>query len=131
MKTLIKDNAEHVINFEKKKQSSFRLIYNQFIKKLKALWEYIQKVLNKDWIQKLKSFVNASVLFISKKNSELCLYVNYRNVMHLCKEFYILNDVIFVTNYIFIMQFSTLHKNDINFIRKFMKILRLSSQNLN
>ena len=41
VKTLIKSNVEYVINFKKKKQSSFRLIYNQFTKKLKALWEYI------------------------------------------------------------------------------------------
>ena len=40
-KTSIENNVEHVINLEKKKQSSFRSIYNQFTKKLKALWEYI------------------------------------------------------------------------------------------
>ena len=50
VKTSIESNAEHVIDLEKEKQSSFRLIYNQFTKKLKALWEYIQKVLDKDWI---------------------------------------------------------------------------------
>ena len=33
----IKSNAEHAINLKKKKQSSFRSIYNQFIKKLKVL----------------------------------------------------------------------------------------------
>ena len=36
-KTLIESNTKYVINFKKKKQSSFKLIYNQFIKKLKAL----------------------------------------------------------------------------------------------
>ena len=41
MKTSIKNNAKHVINFKKEKQLFFRLIYNQFIKKLKALQEYI------------------------------------------------------------------------------------------
>ena len=35
--TSIESNAEHVINLEKEKQSSFRSIYNQFTKKLKAL----------------------------------------------------------------------------------------------
>ena len=39
--TLIENNAEHAIDLKKKKQSSFRLIYNQFTKKLKALQEYI------------------------------------------------------------------------------------------
>ena len=37
MKISIKRNAEHAINFKKEKQSSFRLIYNQFTKKLKVL----------------------------------------------------------------------------------------------
>ena len=35
--TLIESNTEHAINFKKEKQSSFKLIYNQFTKKLKAL----------------------------------------------------------------------------------------------
>ena len=48
IKILIKNNAEHVINLKKEKQSSFRSIYNQFTKKLKALQEYIQKILDKD-----------------------------------------------------------------------------------
>ena len=39
--TSIENNAKHVIDFKKEKQSSFRLIYNQFTKKLKALQEYI------------------------------------------------------------------------------------------
>ena len=80
VKTSIESNAEHVIDLEKEKQSSFRLIYNQFTKKLKALWEYIQKVLDKDWIQKSKSLTDASVLFISKKDDELHLCVNYRDI---------------------------------------------------
>ena len=43
----IESNAEHAIDLEKEKQSSFRSIYNQFTKKLKVLREYIQKVLDK------------------------------------------------------------------------------------
>ena len=79
-KTSIENNAEHAIDLKKEKQSSFRSIYNQFTKKLKALWEYIQKVLDKDWIQKSKSLTDASVLFISKKDDELHLCVNYRDI---------------------------------------------------
>ena len=52
-------------------------------------------------------------------------------VMHLCKEFYISDDIISATDHIFLTQLSTLHKNDISFIREFMKISRSFSQNLN
>ena len=63
-------------------------------------------------------------------------------VMHFYKKSHILNDVIFTINYIFLMQSisainyilltqsSTLCKNDVDFIKKFMKILKLFSQNL-
>ena len=51
--------------------------------------------------------------------------------MHLCKESHISNDVIFATDHILLMQLSTLYKNDVDFIREFIKISRLSSQNLN
>ena len=42
---------------------------------------------------------------------------NQWNVMHVCKEFYISNDVIFTTNHILLMQSSTLCKNDVSFIK--------------
>ena len=51
--------------------------------------------------------------------------------MHLCKESHISDDIIFITDHILLTQLSTLHKNDVNFIKKFMKISRLFSQNLN
>ena len=45
--------------------------------------------------------------------------------MHLHKEFHISDDITFATDHILLMQFSTLYKNDISFIREFMKISRL------
>ena len=51
-------------------------------------------------------------------------------VMHLCKEFHISDDVISATDHILLMQSFILCKNDVSFIREFMKILRLSLQNL-
>ena len=48
--TSIESNIKYIIDLEKEKQLSFKSIYNQFTKKLKVLWEYIQKILNKDWI---------------------------------------------------------------------------------
>ena len=46
--------------------------------------------------------------------------------MHFHKEFHILNDVISAIDYIFLIQLFTLCKNDISFIKRFMKISRLS-----
>ena len=45
--------------------------------------------------------------------------------MHLHKKSHISDDVIFATDHILLTQFFTLCKNDVNFIRKFMKISRL------
>ena len=54
------------------------------------------------------------------KNEDISSTFNsYKNnVMHLCKEFHISDDIIFATDYILLTQFSTLCKNDIDFIKE-------------
>ena len=59
------------------------------------------------------------------------VYLLQSHVMHFHKEFHISDDVISVTDHILLTQFSTLYKNDVNFIKRFMKISRSFSQNLN
>ena len=58
-------------------------------------------------------------------------FIMMQYIMHFHKKSHISDNVIFVTNYILLTQFFTLHKNDVNFIKEFMKISRLFSQNLN
>ena len=52
-------------------------MYNMSLVELKALEEYFNKALAKDWIQESKSLVGASILFVLQKSSKLCLYVDY------------------------------------------------------
>ena len=51
--------------------------------------------------------------------------------MHLYKESHISDDVIFIINHILLMQLSILCKNDVDFIKEFIKILKSFLQNLN
>ena len=55
----------------------------------------------------------------------------HKAVMHLCKESHISDDIISATDHILLTQLFTLCKNDIDFIREFMKISKSFSQNLN
>ena len=52
-------------------------IYNLLEQELKVLQEYIKTALNKGWIWPLTSPVGAPIIFISKKNGSLWLYINY------------------------------------------------------
>lgn len=78
--TPIEGNAEHAIDLEEGKQPPFRPIYNQSTKELEALREYIQKALDKGWIQESKSPAGAPVLFTPKKDGGLRLCVDYRGI---------------------------------------------------
>ena len=55
-------------------------LYNLFQKKLAELRRYLNDALVKRWIKSSMSFANASILFVFKKNRELCLCVNYRKL---------------------------------------------------
>ena len=52
-------------------------MYNMSPAKLKTLDNYINNALAKEWICKSQSFANAFILFVLKKNDELCLCINY------------------------------------------------------
>ncbi|KAF2185627.1 hypothetical protein K469DRAFT_500109, partial [Zopfia rhizophila CBS 207.26] len=61
---------DYTIELEKDTTISFRLLYNLSLKELKVLRDYIAEV----------NLVSVLILFISKKNSSLQLYVNYRGL---------------------------------------------------
>jgi hypothetical protein len=47
---------------------------------LKILKNYLNKILKKEYIQRSINLTGAPILFVSKKNGELRLYVNYRDL---------------------------------------------------
>jgi hypothetical protein len=51
--------------------------YNMSPAELRTLDKYINNALAKNWIHEFQSPTNTSILFVSKKNRELYLYVNY------------------------------------------------------
>ena len=68
------------IDLELNIQSSFMSIYNLLVIELEFLQEYINKILNKNWIQSFKSLIEVFILFVLKKNDSLYLYVDYCNI---------------------------------------------------
>ena len=55
----------------------YQPIYNLLEWELKVLQEYIKTALNKGWIWPLISPAGASIIFISKKDESLQLYIDY------------------------------------------------------
>ena len=72
--------AKHVINLMKEKNSFFMSLYNLSQTKLTKLRRYIEDVFRKNWIQLFVSSANVSILFVFKKNEELRLCVDYKNL---------------------------------------------------
>ena len=70
------EGGDHVIELNKQ-DSPFEPLYNLLSLKLKTLWKYIDNALAKGWIRHFTSPAGAPVLFISKKDSDLCLCVDY------------------------------------------------------
>jgi hypothetical protein len=68
--------VEHVI--ETTKDPLFGPIYNLSETELASLWEYLNKGLDRGWIQHSISPAGAPILFVPKKDRQLCLYVDYR-----------------------------------------------------
>ena len=56
-------------------------LYNLFQKELAKFWRYLNTILNKSWIKFSTSFVDTSILFVSKKGGRFRLYVNYKNLI--------------------------------------------------
>jgi hypothetical protein len=65
-------------------------IYSLSERELKTFREYIEKNVVKGYIRSLKSLIRYLVLFVSKKDGKLRIYVNYRK----------LNDIIIKNRYI-------------------------------
>ena len=74
------NQRNHVIDLMKITESSYMPLYNLFQKKLAELQRYLNDVLNKDWIKFSVSPVDVSILFVFKKDEELRLCVNYKNL---------------------------------------------------
>jgi len=81
-------NAFTLFNYKKEnynidllldKELFYELLYSLFEKELDILQKYLLKNLTLSRICKFINFVNASILFVSKSNSSLKLYINYCN----------------------------------------------------
>ena len=73
------DSNDFAINTQNK-ELSFNKIYNLSQPELKVLKKYITEQLNKEFIVPSKSPAGAPVLFASKKDEGLHLYVDYRKL---------------------------------------------------
>ena len=76
----IHKNENHVINLKLNKKSSYDSLYALSKKKLQILQNYLLKNFALNCIRKFFSFAETSILFIFKKNDNLRLCVNYRDL---------------------------------------------------
>jgi len=70
------EKHNHVINTNNE-NSLYKSLYNLSDKELQVLWNYLNDILVKSWIQYFINSVEASILFISKKDDDLQLCVDY------------------------------------------------------
>ena len=70
----------HEIRLESEKQFTFELIYILSSKELKELQKYLKRNKRKEFIRKSQLFAGHSILFVSKKDEELRLCVDYRKL---------------------------------------------------
>jgi hypothetical protein len=75
-----KKNVDHAIELKNDKQSSYESLYNLFNFELKTLRLYFDDALTRDIIKHSMSSIEASVLFVLKKNEKLRLCVDYRDL---------------------------------------------------
>ena len=75
-KLLKHEGGDYIIELNGQ-DSSFESLYNLLSLKLKILWEYLNDALMKGWIRHFISSVGASILFIPKRNGDLCFCVDY------------------------------------------------------
>jgi len=74
-KLLLHEDHDHAIEIIAK--SLYELLYNLSNIKLATLKQYLNDVLAKEWIKHFISLIDASILFILKKNDSLHLCMNY------------------------------------------------------
>ena len=78
---LLKQNQnDHVIDLIKSQKSLFISLYNLSQTKLTKLRRYIENALRKSWIRYFISSAEILILFVFKKNKELRLYVDYKDL---------------------------------------------------
>jgi hypothetical protein len=75
-----KKNVDHVIELKNDKQSSYKFLYNLFNFELKTFRLYFDDALTRDIIRHSINSIEASMLFILKKNEKLRLCVDYRDL---------------------------------------------------
>ena len=71
---------DHVIVLAGTKTLPFGLLYNLSTNKLKAHWDYISNNLAKSFVQQSAWQARALILFVKKKESTLCLFVDYKGL---------------------------------------------------
>ena len=71
---------DYKISLQPEKQLKYKPIYLFSEKKLEVLKSYIEKNLQKRFIKLLVLLIKYPILFISKKNGGLRLYVDYRQL---------------------------------------------------
>ena len=74
---------EYAIKLEKGKQPPYGPIYSLELFELKTVKTYIETNWANGFVWASKLLVSASILFIRKSNSSLCLYVNYQRLNNL------------------------------------------------
>jgi hypothetical protein len=78
--TLLEHVSHNLIIDTQEKNSLFDIIYNLFAEKLRIFRVYIEKNLEKEFITSFSSLVAIFILFTKKKDDELRLYVDYRDL---------------------------------------------------
>jgi hypothetical protein len=78
--TLLEHASHDLIIDTQEKNSLFDIIYNLFAKELRILRVYIEKNLEKEFITSFTSFAATLIFFTKKKDDELRLYVDYRDL---------------------------------------------------
>ena len=59
----------HKVSLLKKEQSKWMSLYSISEDQLKKVWNYLDENLKREFIKSLKSLINYSILFVSKKNN--------------------------------------------------------------
>jgi hypothetical protein len=78
--TLLEHASHNLIIDTQEKNSLFDIIYNLFAEELRIFCVYIEKNLEKEFITSFTSFIAILILFTKKKNDELRLCVDFRDL---------------------------------------------------
>jgi hypothetical protein len=78
--TLLEHASHNLIIDTQEKNFFFDTIYNLFAEELRIFRVYIEKNLEKEFITSFTFFAAIFILFTKKKDDELRLYVNYRDL---------------------------------------------------